>query len=151
MSTVSDDVSLATGDGVDHLFGGGVEVHGNLLRFIGVGLSLEPISPLMGVLGDVLPVHREVDVSIVVAWVLNINSLFSGMSLESFDIAVLMEISQLVLFMVGSLQFGWITTLPIVILSWFRCLPAIRIAAILHVPYLIVEIVVSALNLIARG
>jgi len=151
MSTVSDDVSLVTGDGVDHLFGGGVEVHGNLLRFIGVGLSLEPISPLMGVLGDVLPVHREVDVSIVVAWVLNINSFFSEMSLESFDIAFLMELFQCVLFISDGLQFDWITTLPVVLLRWFCCSIINSITGICHVLILTVESVVFTLNLVARG
>jgi len=91
MSTVSDDVSLTTGDGVDHLFGGVVEVHGNLLSFLGSGLSLEPISPLMGVVGEVLPVEREVDLSIVGAWALHVNSIFSPMSLVIFNLALMME------------------------------------------------------------
>ena len=76
MSTVSDDVGLSTGDGVDHLLGSAVKVHGDLLGFLGLGFSLEPTAPLLGGISDFVPVEGGVDLSIVVACFLDIESSF---------------------------------------------------------------------------
>jgi hypothetical protein len=91
-SSVSDDGGLSSSDSVYHSLGSTVEVHGNLLCLLGLGLSLEPVSPLLGVVGKVLPVGREVDLSVgvVLAWGLNINSHFSEMSLVALDSASFM-------------------------------------------------------------
>jgi len=65
-------------------------------------LSLEPVAPFLGVVGEVLPVEREVDLSIgvVLTWGLNINSNFSEMSLVSLDITSFMFLSNGVHFLV---------------------------------------------------
>jgi len=86
-SSISDDGGLSTGDGVDHLLGGAVEVHGNLLSFFGLSFSLEPVGPLVGVVLEVLPVDGGGDVTMVVAVVLDIDSVSQKVSSKHIILA----------------------------------------------------------------
>ena len=111
-SSVSDDGCLSTGDGVDHLLGGAVEVHGNLLSFFGLSFSLEPVGPLVGVVLEVLPVDGGGDVTMVGASLLDIDSVFQQMSSVICNLASSIGWSEGVLCLSESFNSVWEASIP---------------------------------------